>query len=179
MDKYLELLGGLDVWELIITAIIVVIVFLAVILIYHLRKQKRLKQQASNQSKIKESKEKNKKEPILGTGTLPCYVLRNGALEASTIPEEIGNLFIADISMPRSGSSYLVREIEEGKLEAYDPREIPFETEKSPQWAYFATHWGIVKDVYAMTNSWWQSVPLWLCITMIVVLILVLLVVLG
>jgi len=109
-------------------------------------------------------------DSIPGTGgKYPCYVLADGKMVPSKIPSPIGNLFMSEPSMPLTGNCYLVKSVGE-KLEAYDPREIPFESTKSPEWAYFATHWDKVKDVYSVPVPWWGSPATWMVIGCMVLL---------
>lgn len=119
------------------------------------------------ESKEEESKgeeSEGKKESILGTGEYPCYAFADGCLQYTTIPERIGRLFVADPSMPVSGPAFLVVQNEGKGVMPFDPRDISFVVEKSPQWAYFAIHWEIVREVYPILKDWWQSVPMWLAI---------------
>ncbi len=113
---------------------------------------------------LKRGLETAKVKPLLGMGSLKAYVFRNDALEVTTIPEPMGNIFYADPSMPVGGPTYLVAEVESGRVEAYDPRTMAYFSDMTPQMAYFATHWDIVKEVFKNVNPWWQSAPLWVTI---------------
>jgi len=122
---------------------------------------------------------KHGSKTILGTGSLLCYVLKNGALRQSTIPEPIGKLFMADPTMPKHGACYLIREDNNGKLTAYDPRTSEFDSKESPQWAYFATHWDSCRRVFTAPKAWWQSAPLWITVVVLVILAITILMAIG
>ena len=123
-------------------------------------------------------KEEDKPGDLVGEGLYKAYVLRDNCLEPTHIKEPIGNLFTADTSMPVSGACYLVQ-VKDNKLVPYDPRQVPFESKSSPQWAYFATHWGIVGEVYMSIKNWWQMAPAWVAIASVAAAILIVMVVLG
>jgi len=123
--------------------------------------------------------EEKKETPILGVGKFPCFVLRNGFLEETRIAEPIGAVWVADASLPVSGSVYLVSETEDGQVVPYDPRQYEFESARSPEFAYFATHWEIVTKVYGNILAWWQSAPLWITIAVLVLVFLAMLVFSG
>lgn len=118
-------------------------------------------------------------EYIIGKGKYKCLVLRDGALEPSTINKPLGNIFIADPSMPVSGGLYLVQEDEHGKISAYEPRDTEFKQNETPQWAYFATSWEIVSDIFNYELPWWQSAPIWVTIAVGITLVVTLMIFFG
>ncbi len=101
-------------------------------------------------------------------GEYPAYIVTlDGSLDFDYIPEPLGDVLVADTSMPKAGACYFVREVKkegsnEISYEAYDPRTAPLLSEESPIKAWFATHWDIVKDVYGVAVAWWKSTSLWI-----------------
>ena len=120
-----------------------------------------------------EQKVDDKKPTILGTGTLPCYVITDREVKSSFIPKPIGYVFTADPSMSGIGpvgACYLVQEALEGDVIPFDPREELYDAKKSPQYAFFATHWDVAREVFKVASPWWQSAPLWVTVVVLVLL---------
>ena len=110
---------------------------------------------------------------------LPCYLVKdNGEIVASTIRMPLGYVFIADASMAFMGivgACYLAKAVG-NEVEAYDPREETYKAETSPQYAYFATHWEVVREVFKAIKPWWESAPLWVTAVVLVILFMAVLV---
>jgi hypothetical protein len=183
--KYLEMLKALNIGQVAVVLIILLVLGAVAFLIYRMKTYHKRHPEKAPPAEIKTRVSKDGEteafEPttsILGTGKLKAYAFTNGALEPTTIPNPIGNIFFADTSMPVSGACYLVKETE-GKVAAYDPRGVQFKMKETPQMAYFATHWDIVREWFKTEKPWWESAPLWLCVTVLIMLFIVTLVVLG
>lgn len=109
----------------------------------------------------------------LGTGEFNCLCFRKigGLLVAdfTTIPEPIGEQYQFDPSCPFSGIGSIVMEKDGGEIVDYDPREVPYVTEESPEYAYLATHWKAVTNGFWKTPfKWWQNASTWLAGVMVV-----------
>lgn len=120
----------------------------------------------------------NDAEYIIGRGGFKCYVFRNGNMEPSTINKPLGNIFVSDPSMPLIGSVYLVQD-QNGMITPYEPWADDFVQDKTPQWAYFATSWDVVSDVYNYELPWWRSAPLWVTIAVLILLLITLMIFFG
>jgi len=128
----------------------------------------------------KQEDKQEKKQSLVGTGKYKAYVIRpGGILEATTIPEPIGEVYYADTSMPESGAHYLVMETEDGEIIDYDPRDLPIVTEETPEYAWFATHWDIVDQVFAVPIPWWQNTANWYAAAMMAIVFITGLAVVG
>jgi hypothetical protein len=96
-------------------------------------------------------------------GGYPAYICTlKGGFDFDHIPKPLGDVFLADTTMPRAGACYLVKETAANEYEAYDPRTAPVLSDESPVKAWFATHWDIVKDVYGVATPWFKNVSLWI-----------------
>lgn len=99
-------------------------------------------------------------EDQLGTGEYKCLCFRkidnHNVVDFTTIPKPIGEMYNIDPSCPMSGSGYIVK-VENGLVVDYDPRSIKYILEESPEYAWFATQWEIVKQVFFVPIKWWQS----------------------
>ncbi len=127
-----------------------------------------------------EEVEKPQKVSVLGTGNLKCMCFRPGnILDFTTIPKPIGELHIADTSLPFSGGVYTVMELENGEIVDYDQRDTPIVQNEMPEHAWFAVHWDIVKDVFSVPLSWWQSTSTWFAVACLIGYILLALVYFG
>ncbi len=106
----------------------------------------------------------------------PAYMItKGGELKFTTIAEQLGYVFTADLSMGiigASGPCYLVRETDSGDILAYDPRTQVYDAKRSPQYAYFATHWDIVEEVFKIIKPWWESAPLWITVVVLALVFL-------
>lgn len=95
--------------------------------------------------------------------TEPAYILTlDGSIDFDFIPVPLGDVFVADTSMTKSGPCYLVKETAPSIYEAYDPRTAPLVSEETPINAWFATHWDIVREVFSVIPPWWKSTSLWI-----------------
>lgn len=96
-------------------------------------------------------------------GDFPAYIVRlDGSLDYDLIQHPLGDVFIAEPSMPKSGACYFVREISAGVYESYDPRTAPLASDETPVKAWFATHWDIVRQVFSVPTPWYKSISLWI-----------------
>lgn len=122
------------------------------------------------------------KEPVksptqpstLGTGEVKCLCFRkiNGVVVAdfTTMPKPIGEMYALDPSCPITGSGHIVYENKDGNILDYDPREVEYKTENSPEMAWFAINWDIVKEVFFVPLQWWKSPALWMAGVMLVII---------
>lgn len=105
-------------------------------------------------------------ENVLGTGEYKCLCFRPpNILDFTTIPEPIGELYQIETSCPLSGSGYIVQE-KDGKIVDYDPREVEVHIEQSPEYAWFATHWDILRTVFSVAVEWWKTPATWYAVGM-------------
>jgi len=126
--------------------------------------------------------EAKKEEVVLGKGSVKCICFRrikgNNVVDFTTIEEAIGETYQVDPSCPVSGSSSIVKE-DAGKIVDYDPREVKFTVETSPERAWFAIHWDIVRAVFFVPVQFWKSVSVWFAAAMLVIVFVSALAVLG
>lgn len=109
----------------------------------------------------------------LGEGPYKCMVIRTAKgmgitnptcvniIDFTTMTQPMGDIDVADTSCPSSGGIYSVRELEDGTIVDYDPREVALEIDQTPEYAYFATHWEIVSRVFFVPLKFWQSPKWW------------------
>ena len=120
---------------------------------------------------------------VLGKGGIKCLCFRKirgvNVADFTTIGEAIGELYQFDPSCPITGSGYIVKENAEGKIVDYDPRELAFKVEESPERAWFAINWDIVKSVFFVPLQWWKSTSVWFAAAMLVIVFITSLAVLG
>ena len=124
-----------------------------------------------------------KKKIILGKGNIKCLCFHKikgvNVADFTTIGEAIGELYQFDPSCPITGSGYIVKENTEGIIVDYDPRELAFKVGDSPEMAWFAIHWDIVKSVFFVPIQWWKSTSVWFAAGMMVIVFITSLAVLG
>lgn len=195
-----------DLWSVItknpLALIIVAVVFVALTLGYVTL---RLKKKPS-QNEVKKDKslgkpqiitgDATKKEVelaaikvVLGTGNFKCMAIRSAkvlglapgtnVIDFTTMPEPIGEVHIADTSCPISGGIYTVREMDNGEVVDWDPRETPMNVEETPEYAWFATHWEVVAQVFSVPVRWWASTSIWFAVGCLAILFFVSLTALG
>ncbi len=131
------------------------------------------------EEKPEEAPVKPESEPVtvksvLGTGTYRVMVIRNpkrlglsesdNVVDFTTMPAPIGEVHMADASCPLTGGMFTVREKEDGTLEDYDPREREIDVKQTPEYAYYATHWDVVADVFAIPSTFWKSPYFWFAV---------------
>jgi hypothetical protein len=120
---------------------------------------------------------------ILGTGNLSCICFRKikgiNVIDFTTIPNPVGEIYQLDPSCPSTGSAYIVKEADNGNIIDYDPRETEYKTENSPEVAWFAINWDIVKNVYFVPVKWWKSTSVWFAGFLLGIVFICSLVVLG
>lgn len=108
---------------------------------------------------------------ILGSGKYKCMAIRSAkvlnllpgtnVIDFTTMPEQIGEIHLADTSCPISGAIYTVKENDDGTISDYDPREVVIDVEQSPEHSYFATHWPIVHEVFGIPISPLSNPSFW------------------
>jgi hypothetical protein len=52
-------------------------------------------------------------------------------------------------------------------------------SENTPQKAWLATHWPIVKEVFSSINEWWHSISMWIMIVVGVAAFIIVLATVG
>ncbi len=123
------------------------------------------------------------KESILGTGAVKCACFRriNGepAIDFTTIPYPIGEMHSFDPSCPISGTGCTVVENEKGEIVDFDPREVEYKVDESPEYAWFATNWDILKRVLFATTKWWKSPSVWFAAAILVMIFITVLGLMG
>lgn len=129
-------------------------------------------------------KEGEGKKVTLGTGTVKCLCFRKiqgvNVADFTTIPEPIGELYQFDPSCPISGSGYIVREDEKGEIIDYDPREVKYVLDQSPEFAWLATNGDtVIKNFWQVMLPWWKSTSVWFAAAMMVIVFITSLAVLG
>lgn len=97
----------------------------------------------------------------LGHGDIKCMCFRKikgiPVVDFTTMEKPIGEMYRFDPSCPIQGSGYIVKETARGEIEDYDPREVEYVVEESPEYAYFASDWPEVKLVFYVPVKWWKS----------------------
>jgi len=176
----LKMLGGMDA----VGVIIILSIAFVVGLIYFVKKgySKAKKQESlriieatqkyqTERKQVLSTKSESQANSVsaLGTGDIPCMAFRPGnIIDWTTIPAPIGETYFADTSCPTSGSVCIVKELENGEVVDYDPREIPVEIKQTPEWAWSATHCKeLVKRFWYVPFSIWKSPSLWLAFGML------------
>ena len=132
--------------------IIIVAIIIALLLLglYFYRKSRKL----AIVSQVGESKEPNTE------GKYPCYIWGEDGIRFEKIDKKIGNVFLADPTLPHSGPCFLCKEDKDGeetKLTAYDPRVSLMKEGQSPQDCYEAVVWPEVASVYVDFSSLWEK----------------------
>jgi uncharacterized membrane protein YuzA (DUF378 family) len=84
-------------------------------------------------------------------GTYAAMAFTARGITFPKIDSPMGRPLYLGTSMPgHHGSHYMVREIGEGKYEAYDPRELPFDAAETPSRCYKATHvYDLIRALFA------------------------------
>lgn len=190
MEGYSEMLSGAGLF-----AYIVIGLFMGLFAWWGYRLFKRKGKQTtmadlpsaeSYESESKLVKQGEQKEPriILGTGSYKCVCFREikGALVAdfTTIPEPIGEMYQFDPSCPISGNGYVVRQVDNGDIVDYDPREVKVETDETPDYAWHAINWE--EDAIAFWTvpiKWWKNLANWYAAGVLAIVFFGVLVVLG
>jgi len=149
------------------TTIIIIIAFVIVFALaiwWNTTRKKRTPRTTSNTQSTTPPDKTSHDTQHQEVGKYPAYILKEkeNALDFGYILNPIGDVFTADTSMPKSGACYLVKEVEDGKYEDFDPRTIPLISEETPVTAWFATHWDIVREIFAIPVPWWKSTSIWI-----------------
>ena len=130
------------------------------------------------------TKEGEVKKVTLGEGNVKCLCFRKikgvQVADFTTIPEPIGELYQFDPSCPVSGPGYIVKEDEKGGIIDYDPREVKYLLEQSPEYAWLATNGDtVIKNFWQVILPWWKSTSVWFAAAMMVIIFITSLAILG
>ncbi len=185
MSDFLEMLSSLSVAGIIIL-VVILLIFATVAAVYIRREIIGKSRRGSLTSKPEDSappiehEDASASKSILGTGEVKCVAIRPGnIIDFTTIPELIGEVYQVDTSCPRSGAVVIVRELEDGEIVDYDPREVPVVIEQTPEYAWFATNWNIVTRFWAVPQIWWKSTSMWFAAAMMAIVFIAFLAVVG
>ena len=75
---------------------------------------------------------------------------------------------------------FIVKELSDGKVLDYDPREVAFDVKKSPEYAWHATHWQPeTNDFWMAKVEWWKSRAVIFAGALLLVMFIIALAVLG
>lgn len=186
MEQYGEIMAGAGVVVYIVIGLFVVLFAWWGFRLFRGRGKQKLDTDLPTDAvseRIESTQEKVVEKSGLGAGSIKCLCFRKikgvNAADFTTIPKPIGELYQFDPSCPVSGSGSIVKENGEGKIVDYDPREIEYKLEESPEYAYFATTWDIVKSVFFIPLQWWKSTSVWFAAAMLVIVFITSLAVLG
>ena len=175
MEKYFELMAGAGV-EVYIIIGIVLLFFIAAMVRAVMKTKRRVREPGLPRVPVEQEEEEvpqqeqKKTESVLGTGSYKCMCFRPGnILDFTTMPKPVGEIYQFETTCPNSGAGYIVMETEDGKIVNYDPRKVAFKIKQSPEIAWFARHWDIVKDVFAVPLSVWRSPSTYFAIGMIAI----------
>jgi hypothetical protein len=91
--------------------------------------------------------------PIDKPKKYPAMVISPEGIRFDKIPEKIGNIHFLEPSMPKHGPHFLVLEPATGVYEPFEPRDAPVLSNETPQKAYRAIRWPIVKEVFKYQTS--------------------------
>lgn len=169
------LLGGGDLAGYIVIALIVIVP----LIVWYIKRglhHAEIKQEVETLKVVNKYEELKKEKPgeavsILGTGSINCAAFRPGnILDWTTIPFPIGEVYLADTSCPVSGNLCIVRELDNGEVVDYDPREVEVIDKQTPEWAWQSTHCKeMVRRFWCVQLSIWKSPAIWLAAGMIMV----------
>jgi len=183
---YLETLGGITFGGLVLILILISIPIVWIVYkkMSHKAKIQEHREIIEAKTKYEEAKRGEKlseeKAQKFGVGSFKCMAFRPGnIIDWTTIPAPIGELYQADASCPVSGGVYIVRETEDGDIIDYDPREVKVDIKTSPERAWYATHWDIVKRVYSIPLAWWRSTATWFAAGMMLILFITVMAAIG
>lgn len=169
-----------------ITGIIILLAIPIIIFIWRILKKQKEAAKVDEHLRVMQAKtdyEKAKgkeRKSILGTGEFKCLAIRPGNIaDWTTIPKPIGELYMSDPTCPVSGGVYIVKEKETGEVIDYDPRKETVDVQKTPEWAWYATHWGIVPRVFSIPLSMWKSPATWFAAATLVILFITVMATVG
>ena len=86
------------------------------------------------------------------------------SIDYTTIDNQIGDIYGMDTSCPSSGAHFIVREDDDHKIVDYDHREREVVFDQTPEYAWYATNWQILKEVFSIPLPWWKSTSTWFAI---------------
>jgi len=165
---------------------VILLIIIAIVVLRIMRKKQETASASTNivpKPKAETGLEDSKKqEPgILGTGEYKCIAWRwpGNIIDFTTMKETIGEIYLAETSCPVSGGHYIVQETEDKKVIDYDPRKIPIIHEQTPEYAWFATHWEILKAVFYVPISWLKQSSTWFAAASTIVMFVIALIFFG
>jgi len=121
---------------------------------------------------------------ILGEGDIKCLCFRKVksviVADFTYISEPIGELYQFDPSCPISGNGYIVKQLDDGTIVDYDPREVKVKENETPDYAWDAINWkDDVNNFWTVPVKWWRNVANWYAAGVLGLCFLGILVVLG
>ena len=98
----------------------------------------------------------------------------------TSMSEPVGELYQFDPSCPVSGSGYIVRQLDNGVVEDYDPREVKMLVDDTPDHAWHAINWkDDVNSFWTVPIQWWKNTANWYAAGVLCLALFTMLVVLG
>lgn len=167
MDKYLLFLKSPI--TIAIVVILILIIPAVIILRNRVMKSRPTSKKQGKALNITQQKIINKSSPAPAKGKYNGIVLKPGKIVFTKIQAPKGEASIADASLPYSGTSFLVAEKKAGQIEDIDPKDEPYDADKSPTQAYICTHCDhIIQNFWRADTKWWQSASNWFAAGMII-----------
>ena len=121
---------------------------------------------------------------VLGKGGAKCLCFRQieGLLIAdfTTISKPVGEMYQFDPSCPINGNGYIVKQLENGEVVDYDPREVRVEIDTLPETAWHAINWrDDVVNFWTVATQWWKNLANWYAAAVLGLVFMGILVVMG
>jgi hypothetical protein len=112
------------------------------------------------------------------------YLADGESIDFTGIDKPIGHMKQFDTSLPFSGGAYICKETKDASgaitLVAYDPRDTALETDKLPDWAWFAINCkDIVTRFWRVPAPWWKSIGMWFAAGMLLIVFICFLAIFG
>ncbi len=166
MDKYLLFLKS----PISIAIVVFIVIAIPAVLIWRkTMKNQPIPKKQGKAINITQSRAVSKLSPAPVKGKYNGIILKPGKIVFTKIQAPIGEASVADASLPYSGTSFLVVERKQGQIEDIDPKDEPYEADKSPTQAYICTHCDfIIQDFWTADTKWWQSASNWFAAGMII-----------
>jgi len=184
MEQYGDMLSGVGVVAYVFIALFVVLLGWWGYKIFKRSKKPDGKLPAETYEDISEQmvEPHGEGEVQIGTGRYQCLCFRKiqgtNVADFIRINKPVGELYHFDTSCPISGNGYIVKE-EDGKIVDYDPRQEEYNVKESPEFAWFAISWEIVKRVFFVPTQWYKSSSVWFAAGMMAITFIVSLAVIG
>ena len=162
MDKYLLFLKN----PIAIAIVVLMVVAIPAVLIW----RKQAKKNKPIPTKAGKALNTNKPLPAPVKGKYNGIILKPGKIVFTKIQSPIGEASIVDASLPYNGTSFLVAERKPGQIEDIDPKDEPYDANKSPTQAYICTHCDhIIQNFWTAKTKWWQTPSNWFAAGMLLV----------